>query len=164
AGLIYGVMGIGSAVLAISVALFPSAFALWARLLCFAPVLVTGSVVLASTESMPVIVMALLLMGSGIGPSLVTLFSLAAERAPLGRSATVMSMAGSAIIVGQSVSSAVNGILAEDLGTAVAMAVPVAASAIVLCAGVLNLFVDRRGDRRGDKPSRRRVTEADEEI
>ncbi|WP_432791601.1 MFS transporter [Brevibacterium sp. K11IcPPYGO002] len=164
AGLIYGVMGIGSAVLAISVALFPSSFALWARLLCFAPIMVTGSIILASTESMPVIVMALLLMGMGIGPSLVTLFSLAAERAPLGRSATVMSMAGSAIIVGQSVSSAVNGILAEDLGTAVAMAVPVAASAIVLSAGVLNLFVGRNRDRNADKPSRRRVTEAEEEI
>src|SRR5690606_18331154 len=59
AGLIYGVMGIGSAVLAISVALFPAEFALWARLLCFAPILVTGSVILASTESMPVIVIAL---------------------------------------------------------------------------------------------------------
>jgi len=164
AGLIYGVMGIGSAVLAISVALFPSAFALWARLLCFAPVLVTGSVVLASTESMPIIVMALLLMGTGIGPSLVTLFSLAAERAPLGRSATVMSMAGSAIIVGQSVSSAINGILAEDQGTAVAMAVPVAASAIVLCAGVLNLFVGKRRDQNAVKPSQQRVTDGEEEI
>ena len=164
AGLIYGVMGIGSAVLAISVALFPASFALWARLLCFAPVLVTGSIILASTESMPVIVMALLLMGTGIGPSLVTLFSLAAERAPLGRSATVMSMAGSAIIVGQSVSSAINGILAEDQGTAVAMAVPVAASAIVLCAGLLNLLIGRRSDRKAVKPSRQRVTDAEDET
>ncbi|WP_181275248.1 MFS transporter [Brevibacterium oceani] len=156
AGLVYGVMGIGSAILAISVALFPAGFALWARLLCFAPVLLTGAVVLAATESMPVIVIALLLMGTAIGPSLVTLFSLAAERSPRGRSATVMSMAGSAIIVGQSVASAINGILAEDRGTATAMAVPVAASAIVLLAGVLNLFssISRR---RGGPTGRRTV-------
>src|SRR5699024_504990 len=132
AGLIYGVMGIGSAVMAISVAAFPSSFTLWARLLCFSPIMVVGSLLLASTESMPIIVVALLLMGSAIGPSLVTLFSLAAERSPRGRSATVMSMAGSAIIVGQSVSSAINGVLADVEGTATAMAVPVAASAVVL--------------------------------
>src|SRR5699024_8434538 len=83
----------------------------------------------------PIIVVAVLLMGSAIGPSLVTLFSLAAERSPRGRSATVMSMAGSAIIVGQSVSSAINGVLADVEGTATAMAVPVAASAVVLIAG-----------------------------
>src|SRR5699024_5357611 len=105
AGLLYGVMGIGSAVRAISVAALPSSFTLWARLLCFSPIMVVGSLLLASTESMPIIVVALLLMGSAIGPSLVTLFSLAAERSPRGRSATVMSRAGSAIIVGQSVSS-----------------------------------------------------------
>ena len=61
-------------------------------------------------------------------------------------------MAGSAIIVGQSVSSAINGILAEDQGTAVAMAVPVAASAIVLCAGLLNLLIGGRSDRKAVKP------------
>lgn len=162
AGLVYGVMGIGSAVLAISVALFPSGFALWARLLCFAPILLTGAVILAATASMPIIVIALLLMGTAIGPSLVTLFSLAAERSPRGRSATVMSMAGSAIIVGQSAASAINGILAEDRGTATAMAVPVAASAIVLLAGVLNLLI-RLSHRRGGA-ARDRVRTVENEI
>lgn len=148
AGLVYGVMGIGSALLAISVAVFPARFALWARLLSFAPVMLVGSALLAVAGSMPVIVIALLLMGSAVGPSLVTLFSLAAQRSPRGRSATVMSMAGSAIIVGQSVASAINGILAEEVGTATAMAVPVAASGLVLIAGVLNLFAGRRERRR----------------
>jgi MFS family permease len=164
AGLVYGVMGIGSALLAISVAAFPTRFALWARLLCFAPILLIGALILASTESMPTIVIALLLMGSAIGPSLVTLFSLAAERAPRGRSATVMSMAGSAIIVGQSVASAINGILAEDLGTATAMAVPVAASAIVLLAGVLNVVIGIRAHRKGSESGSRAVITDENEI
>lgn len=164
AGLVYGVLGIGSAILAISVAAFPTSFALWARLLCFAPILLTGSIVLASTESMPIIVLALLLMGSAIGPSLVTLFSLAAERAPRGRSATVMSMAGSAIIVGQSVASAINGILAEEQGTATAMAVPVAASAIVLLAGTLNLAIRLRARRKGSGSGRRVVFDGENET
>lgn len=148
AGLVYGVMGIGSAVLAISVAAFPTRFSLAARLLAFAPIMVIGTLVLSVAGALPIIVLALLLMGTGVGPSLVTLFSLAAQRSPRGRSATVMSMAGSAIIVGQSVASAINGILAEDVGTATAMAVPVAASALVLTAGLLNLFVGRRERRR----------------
>lgn len=141
AGLVYGVMGIGSAILAISVALFSPRYALWARWLSFAPLMLGGAIILAVSDRLSGIIIALLLMGSAVGPTLVTLFSLAAERSPLGRSATVMSMAGSAIIVGQSVASAVNGILAEEVGTAAAMAVPIAAAAIVFVAGLLNLFV-----------------------
>ncbi|WP_231440658.1 MFS transporter [Brevibacterium zhoupengii] len=143
AGLIYGIMGIGSAILAITVALFSPRYALWARLLSFAPLMLIGSVIMASSTSMVTVVIALLLMGCAVGPTLVTLFSLAAERSPRGRSATVMSMAGSAIIVGQSVASAVNGVLAEEAGTSAAMAVPMAASALVLVAGLLNLFCGR---------------------
>lgn len=148
AGIIYGIMGIGSAILAITVALFSPRYALWARLLSFAPLMFIGSVIMASSTSMVTVVIALLLMGCAVGPTLVTLFSLAAERSPLGRSATVMSMAGSAIIVGQSVASAVNGILAEEAGTSAAMAVPMAASALVLVAGLLNLLCGRKARKR----------------
>ena len=148
AGLIYGIMGIGSAILAITVALFSPRYALWARLLSFAPLMLIGAVIMASSTSMVIVVIALLLMGCAVGPTLVTLFSLAAERSPIGRSATVMSMAGSAIIVGQSVASAVNGILAEEAGTAAAMGVPMGASALVLVAGVFNLFVGKNARKR----------------
>lgn len=140
AGLVYGVLGIGSALLAISVALFSPRFALCARWLCFAPLLLAGTIVLAVSTSMPAVVVGLLLMGTAIGPTLVTLFSLAAERSPRGRSATVMSMAGSAIIVGQSVASAVGGILAEEAGTETAIIVPIAAALVVLSAGLANLL------------------------
>ncbi len=51
-----------------------------------------------------------------------------------------MSMAGSAIIVGQSVASAVGGILAEEAGTDTALAVPIVAALVVLTAGLLNLL------------------------
>lgn len=148
AGIIYGIMGIGSAILAITVALFSPRYALWARLLSFAPLMLIGAVIMASSTSMVTVVIALVLMGCAVGPTLVTLFSLAAERSPLGRSATVMSMAGSAIIVGQSVASAVNGILAEEAGTSAAMAVPMAASALVLVAGLLNLLCGRKARKR----------------
>ncbi|WP_309131783.1 MFS transporter [Brevibacterium sp.] len=148
AGLIYGIMGIGSAVLAIAVALFSPRFALWARWLCFAPLMLAGAVLMSVAGGMPVTVIALLLMGCAVGPTLVTLFSLAADRSPRGRSATVMSMVGSAIIVGQSLASAVNGILAEEAGTEAAMMVPMAASALVVVAGLLNLLAGARARRR----------------
>ncbi|MGJ7560178.1 Major Facilitator Superfamily [Brevibacterium casei] len=148
AGLVYGVLGIGSALLAISVALFSPRFALCARWLCFAPLLLAGTIVLAVSTSMPAVVVGLLLMGTAIGPTLVTLFSLAAERSPRGRSATVMSMAGSAIIVGQSVASAVGGILAEEAGTETAIIVPIAAALVVLSAGLANLLVRFRTRKR----------------
>ncbi|WP_137825278.1 MFS transporter [Brevibacterium sp. 2SA] len=148
AGLVYGVLGIGSAILAISVALFSPRFALWARLLCFAPLLLAGTIVLATASVMPGVVIGLLLMGTAIGPSLVTLFSLAAERSPRGRSATVMSMAGSAIIVGQSVASALGGILAEEAGTSTAIAVPIGAAVVVVLAALLNVLVRFRQRKR----------------
>ncbi|GAA0034795.1 MULTISPECIES: MFS transporter [Brevibacterium] len=148
AGLIYGVLGIGSAILAISVALFSPRFSLWARWLSFAPLLLIGTIVLALSDSMAAVVIGLLLMGTAIGPTLVTLFSLAAERSQRGRSATVMSMAGSAIIVGQSLASALGGFLAEEAGTSTAIAVPVAAALVVLVAGLLNLIVRLRRRKR----------------
>lgn len=148
AGLVYGVMGIGSALLAISVALFSPRYTLWARWLTFAPILLAGAIVMSLAPNMAMIMVALLLMGVAIGPTLVTLFSLAAERAPLGRSATVMSMVGSAIIVGQSLASAINGILAEAAGTSASMMVPMAASVLVLLACFLNLFVARSSRKR----------------
>ncbi|QQB13478.1 MULTISPECIES: MFS transporter [Brevibacterium] len=148
AGLVYGVLGIGSAILAISVALFSPRFALWARLLSFAPLLLAGTIVLATASAMPGVVIGLLLMGTAIGPSLVTLFSLAAERSPRGRSATVMSMAGSAIIVGQSVASALGGILAEEVGTSTAIAVPIGAAIVVVLAALLNVLVRFRQRKR----------------
>lgn len=148
AGIFYGIMGIGSAILAIAVALFSPRYALWARWLSFAPVMLVGAFIMSTSDSLTTVVIALLLMGCAVGPTLVTLFSLVAERSPLGRSATVMSMAGSAIIVGQSVASAVNGILAEEAGTSAAMAVPMAASALVLVAGLLNLLVGKRARKR----------------
>ena len=56
-------------------------------------------------------------MGIGIGPTLVTQYSFGAARSPLGRSATVMTMLGSGIVVGQSLGAAVAGEIAENVGT-----------------------------------------------
>lgn len=143
AGLVYGAMGIGSAALALGVALFPARFTLAARWLVFALILVAGTLALPFAGSVGAITVCLLVIGIGIGPTLVTQYSLAAARSPLGRSATVMTMLGSAVVVGQSAASALAGILAEAAGAQTALIAPIVAAAVVLAAGIANVPLSR---------------------
>ncbi|QKS12710.1 MFS transporter [Curtobacterium sp. Csp1] len=144
AGLLYGIMGIGSAALALGSAAFPRAFGVGWRWLAFGVVLLAGAVAFAAADSVGAVALVLGLMGIGIGPTLVAQYSLGSERSPIGRSATTMTILGSAVIVGQSVASAVVGEVAERAGTGAAMAFPAYAAAIVVLAAVLNLLLSRR--------------------
>ena len=143
AGLIYGAMGIGSAALALGVALFPARFTLSARWLTFAAILVAGAMALPFVNSVGAIALCLLIIGVGIGPTLVTQYSLAAAYSPRGRSATVMTMLGSAVVVGQSAASALTGLVAESSGATAALVAPLLAACVVLAAGVANALAAR---------------------
>ncbi|WP_256971564.1 MFS transporter [Microbacterium esteraromaticum] len=138
AGLLYGVMGIGSALLALGVAWLPVRFSLHARWLVFGSIFLIGSVLVATAPSVGMMIVALALLGIGVGPTLVTQYSLGAARSPLGRSATVMTMLGSGVVVGQAVGAAVTGELAESIGTHAALLMPLVASAVVVGAGIVN--------------------------
>ncbi|MGY1719032.1 MULTISPECIES: MFS transporter [unclassified Blastococcus] len=135
AGLLYGVMGIGSAVLALGTAALPVRFSLRARWLAFGSLLLAGAIAYACAGSVPALVAALAVLGCGVGPTLVTLYSLAAALSPAGRSATTMTMLGSAVVVGQAVASALTGVLADALGAGTALAAPAVAAALVVAAG-----------------------------
>lgn len=143
AGLVYGAMGIGSAALALGVALFPARFTLAARWLVFAGILVAGTLALPFVHTVGAMTVCLLIIGIGIGPTLVTQYSLAAGRSPMGRSATVMTMLGSAVVVGQSAASALTGLLAESAGASAALLLPIGAALVVLGAGVVNGVLSR---------------------
>ncbi|WP_223695207.1 MFS transporter [Leifsonia poae] len=143
AGLVYGVMGIGSAAFALGVALFPERFTRRARWLVFSVILFAGTLTLQLVGSVPGMMLALLAIGIGIGPTLVTQYSFGAERSPVGRSATVMTILGSAVIVGQSASSAFTGQFAEADGAAAALIVPSVAAGLVVLTGVVNWFLSR---------------------
>src|SRR5690606_20833877 len=132
AGLLYGVMGVGSAALALGVAWLPPRFSLRRRWLWFSGILLLGSLLLLIVDTPITMAWALGLMGIGIGPTLVTQYSFGAARSPLGRSATVMTMLGSAIIVGQSLGAAVTGGIAEAFGTQAALLLPMLAAAITV--------------------------------
>lgn len=150
AGLVYGVMGIGSTILALSISLFPARFRLSARWLVFAAVML-GAMVLfglaGRAGGLGAVVAAMALAGIGIGPTIVTLYSLAADRSPLGRSATVMTMLGSGTIVGQSAASALTGMVAQSAGAQAAMWLPVASSALVVVMGAVNALACREQSR-----------------
>ncbi|MFB4348497.1 MFS transporter [Microbacterium sp. CR_7] len=138
AGLLYGVMGVGSALLALGVAWLPARFTLRARWLVFSAILLGGTLLLLLVDAPATMMVALAIMGVGIGPTLVTQYSLGAARSPLGRSATVMTMLGSAVVVGQSIGAAVAGELAENVGTGAALALPIAAAGVAFAAALVN--------------------------
>lgn len=138
AGLLYGVMGVGSAILALGVAWLPARFSLRARWLVFSGILLGGSLLLLVVDAPGPMMLALAVMGIGIGPTLVTQYSFGAARSPLGRSATVMTMLGSGVVVGQSLGAAVAGELAEGSGTSVALVLPIVASALAFAAALVN--------------------------
>ncbi|MEA5455163.1 MFS transporter [Sinomonas sp. JGH33] len=138
AGLVYGAMGVGSALFALAMAFMPAQFTPRARWLVFAAVLLAGALALGLVDSVAAMVAVLLVIGCGIGPTLVTQYSFGADRSPQGRSATVMTILGSGVIVGQSVASAFTGALAQAAGPAAALAVPSGAAGIVVVAGLAN--------------------------
>lgn len=143
AGLLYGVMGVGSAVLALGVAWLPPRFSMRARWLVFSGILLAGALMLLAVDSPASMMLALGIMGVGIGPTLVTQYSFAAAWSPLGRSATVMTMLGSGIVVGQSIGAAVAGETAESIGTQAALVLPIVAASVAFAAGVVNWRVSR---------------------
>ena len=138
-GILYGIMGIGSAILALAVGILPRRFPLPWRWIAFTAVLVVGAVLAAGATGAVSMGWALALAGCGIGPTLATLYALAAARSPRGREATVMAVLGSSVVVGQALSSMVVGSLAESAGSATALWAPVGASALLLVFGLLNL-------------------------
>jgi MFS family permease len=144
--LLYGVMGVGSAVLALAVALLPEAFAMRWRLVAFAAVLAASAGAYTVGGSVVTVTVVLCLMGIGVGPSLVTVFSLAGLRAPRGRSASTMTLLASALTLAQALSSAITGAVAESVSVEAAMLLPAVAAALVLATAVLNAAATRRWD------------------
>ncbi|MFV0259656.1 MAG: MFS transporter [Acidimicrobiales bacterium] len=147
AGLLYGAMGVGSAVFALGSAALPDGFSLASRWLVFATVLTTGAVGLATVSSVPALVVALFVVGIGIGPTLVVEYRFAVDRSPEGRGAAALTIFGSAVVVGQAGAAAVTGLVAERVGVAAALLTPMLAASVVLAAGVLNTALLRRGNR-----------------
>lgn len=148
-GVVYAALGAGSAVLALAVVVFPAGFKFAYRWLGFALVGVAGAVFVPFVTEIWQMVVVLIVMGIGLGPVLVTLFSLASHRAPHGRSATVMTLLSSSVVVGQSISTALMGQIIDAHGTAPVLVVPALAMCALVAMSVWNLALSRKAAARG---------------
>jgi MFS family permease len=115
-----------------------------ARWLVFAGILLAGTLLLGFVDSPGTMMLALAIMGIGIGPTLVTQYSFGAERSPVGRSATVMTILGSAVIVGQSIGAAVTGEVAQRAGAQASLILPAVSAGIVVLCAFANVVLSRR--------------------
>jgi MFS family permease len=139
-GILYGVMGVGSAVCALSVVALPEAFSLRARWLVFSLLMLAGCLLYPQGQTLTFFVIALLIMGSGVGPSLVTLFAIASQHAPAGRLTTVMAMMSTGVVVGQSAASALSGAVLDGAGLAVGLWGPAASAALLVALGLAYMW------------------------
>ncbi|MDO7883590.1 MFS transporter [Salinibacterium soli] len=143
AGIVYGAMGIGSAAFALGIVLLPERFPYRWRWMLFAVVALAGSAAMPFVQSIPAMVAVLLVTGFGIGPILVTLFSLTSVRSPAGRATTTMTLVSGGVILGQSLSSAITGAVADAAGHSTAFLLVVASTAVLVVLGVVNWAIER---------------------
>ena len=141
AGVLYGALGIGSAIMALSMTIMPQRFRLHARFLVFALVMFAAALGLLAVQSEVQMTWVLVLLGIGIGPVLVTIFSIASERSPKGRTATLMTILSSSIVVGQATLSAVTGRVVEQVGVDAALKLPVYAVGAIVVGAVITFII-----------------------
>lgn len=135
AGLLYAVMGLSSAVAALSIAFWPQRFGLGSRWVAAAAAMALSSLLLFLPSGLWPMVAVLLVLGIPVGPVMVTVFRLGSAVAPPGRMATVMTALASGIVAGTALGSYLAGQLAQAYGFGAAFVVAVSASAALLFLG-----------------------------
>ncbi|WP_426565614.1 MFS transporter [Angustibacter sp. McL0619] len=137
-GLVYGLLGLGSALAGLASARLPQRFALPDRLVAFAAGLAVLSLPMLLVSQMWTVSVFVTLFGCAVAPYLIVLYALAERATPIERAATVMTMLSSAVIVGYAAGTAIAGALADDRGHQAAFAVPVAAGCAAFVLSVLS--------------------------
>ena len=144
AGLMYSVMGLSSAVAALSVAYWPRRFGLAIRWVLAAAAMTAFSLLLFLPTGIWPMVIVLLVLGIPVGPVMVTVFSIGGVVAPAGRMATVMTALASGIVAGTALGAYLAGQLAQTQGPGAAFVVSTAASGALLVLGIVAGLVLRR--------------------
>lgn len=143
AGLLYAVMGVSSAVAALSVAYWPQRFSHPLRWVVSAAVMSAAALLLFLPQNIPFMLVALFILGIPVGPTMVTIFSIGSLVAPKHLVGTVMTLLASGIVAGTALGASVAGALAEGSGLS-AFAVPGAAAVGLLLLGALSAVALRR--------------------
>lgn len=143
AGLLYSVMGLSSAVAALSVAFWPQRFGLAARWVVAAFAMSALSLLLVVPAGIWPMVAVLLILGIPVGPVMVTVFSIGGVVAPAGRMATVMTALASGIVAGTALGAYLAGQLAQTQGAGAAFMVSMGAAAGLLILGLVTWLAMR---------------------
>lgn len=144
AGLIYALLGLGSAIAGLATSALPARFSLPDRLVAS----VGGMALLVSPllliDSVAALLVGLFFLGAAVGPAMITLYSLSERAVPADRSSSAMTLLASGVVIGYSIGSTLGGRLAENYGSSAAFAVSLVA--MVLGTGLaLVLRARRRG-------------------
>ncbi|MFC7245899.1 MFS transporter [Catellatospora aurea] len=137
AGLIYAVLGVGSAVAGLAVAWLPESLGPVSRYAWSAAALVGGSAALLLAHSTLTALAAVVVLGVTAAPYLISGYALAGRLCPPRRAGMVMTLLASGVVAGVSLGAAVAGRLADAYGHRGAFAVPLAAAVLGLLLAVL---------------------------
>ncbi|MFD1505216.1 MFS transporter [Georgenia yuyongxinii] len=144
AGLIYAVMGVGSAVMALAVVALPDVVSLRLRLMVCGAGIAGISAAMTAATSTAALTALVLAVGLLVGPALVTLFTAAGRIAPPGGTAVAMTAMGSANVVGVAAAAALAGHLADLYGAQAGFAVAAGSAAALAVAAVAVRVPQRR--------------------
>ena len=140
AGLVYAVMGLGSALAALFVVVLPERFRLPWRFIFFSTGTALSMLLVANLTTLPSTTWALALSGLFVGPTMVTAFSAAQELAPTGGIAVAMTLMQSSVTIGVSLGSALGGAIAEAGGAGPAYLLAAASSVLAGIVGIVLLL------------------------
>nr|WP_312875991.1 MFS transporter [Arthrobacter terrae] len=143
AGLLYAVMGLSSAVAALSMAYWPARFSHPRRWLFVSALMVAFAALLLLPASVPVMIAVLFVLGTPVGPAMVTMFSIGGMLAPKQWLGTIMTALASGIVAGTAVGSSMAGALAQTSGYGAAFLVSICAAVGLFILGTIATKVIR---------------------
>lgn len=143
AGLVYAMMGMGSAVMAIMTVAIPERITLTQRIAIGGAGMTVAMLVVSFLPTLTTTGLLLTVCGLFIGPTMVTAFSLTELMAPPGGIGVAMTSMQSSVTIGVSLGAGIAGPVAEAYGDRVTYWIPVAA-ALLICLVGLGLNYRRR--------------------
>ncbi len=136
AGVVYGGMGVGSALSGLATTRLPVSFGQEQRLVVFGLGLLVVSPGLVLAGSPLLLAGACFLCGCCLAPALIASFAMGEQRSPLAQISTVMTALGACVTVGVAAASSLSGLLVDSRGASSALLVPIGAAAVAAVTGL----------------------------
>ncbi|WP_134739478.1 MFS transporter [Nocardioides sp. 503] len=132
AGIVHACLGVGSVLAGLATVALPPTFGQERRVLVSAALLLLLAAPLLVVDSVGALVAAVLLLGFGVAPYMIGVFSIGERAVPPTRVGLAMTLLAGATGIGYAVGSGVAGRLADDRGYTAAFGVTVLATALAL--------------------------------